>query len=329
MVDYKKATGAGGEMMIRDLGSTVEYWIRAGSTNTWFSSEGYSWTYNGSTGSGTYSYPQGGAWKKLRSFTITTDQTVVFKIEDSGSSGIGGPTTFSQFINRTSAPPTPGSWGIEQIWDTSVQGDTDSLPNGGIAIDQVQVRYSLSSAATSPLYYDPGLDAWGTITGLSRNTTYYFWVRTHNSKGWSPWSTRTSAKTHDFPDAPSAPVLSESKQTSVKAVISAGASNGGAPVLEHQIGYGLSDVEPSVWVSGSDLTLAGLEDGQRYYFWGRSRNTYGWSPISARSESMLYAGAWIDVAGVKKRAVPYVKVDGVWKPAESWAKIAGLWKVSG
>ena len=329
MVDYKKATGAGGEMMIRDLGSTVEYWIKAGSDNTWFSSEGYSWTYNGSTGSGTYSYPQGGAWKKLRSFTVTTDQTVVFKIEDSGTSGIGGPTTFSQFINRTSAPGKPGAWVVEQIWDTSIQGDTDSMPNGGIAIDQVQVRYSLSSSASSPLYYDPGTDGYGTITGLARKTKYYFWVRTHNSKGWSVWSSATSATTHDFPPAPTAVVPSELTQSTVKASFSSN-GDGGSPVLEWQVGHSTDPAGPTAFQSGeSGMTVTGLTAGAITYLWARGRNTYGWGDWSAVATAALVAGAWITYDGVQKRAVPYVKVDGVWRVAEVRVNIKGLWKGTG
>lgn len=39
-----------------------------------------------------------------------------------------------------------------------------------------------------------------------------------------------------------------------------------------------------------------------------------------------HAGAWVDVDGVKKRAIPYVRDDGVWKEAQLWTKFEGFWE---
>jgi hypothetical protein len=330
MTDYTKATGSSGTMMIRDTGSTVEFWLKAGSSTFAYD---LSWGYyvNGAWSSyRNFSFQSGGAYQKLGSVSVTTDQTVGFRIADSGTSGLGGPTTFTIAVDRTSAPGTPGAWAIEQIFDTYVQGDTDSMPNGGLAIDQIQVRYDESSTAASPLYAsDTNLDGYFNITGLARGTTYYFWVRTHNAKGWSPWSARTSAKTHNYPPAPSTPALSLATQTTVKTVFSSN-GDGGSPVLEWELNYGLNATTPeSVISSSGTLTLTGLQPGQKYYFRARGRNKYGWGAYSAISNVTLLAGAWVKVDGVWKRAVPYVRTGGVWKVAEAWAKIGGLWKVTG
>lgn len=329
MTDYTKATGSSGTMMIRDTGTTVEFWLKAGSS-TFAYNLGWGYYVNGAWSSyRDFRFESGGSYQKLGSVTVTTDQTVGFRIEDSGTSGLGGPTSFTISVDRTSAPGTPGAWAIEQIADTWVQGDTDSMPNGGLAIDQIQVRYDDSSTAASPAYAsDTNLDGYFSITGLLRGKTYYFWVRTHNAKGWSPWSARTQATTHNFPPAPTAPVLSEIKQTSLKTVYS-GNGDGGSPITAWETGYGTDPTTPQTIVTGYNLTLTGLSPGAVYYVWGRGKNKYGAGAWSARSTATLLAGAWVDVAGVKKRAVPYVKTGGVWKVAESWAKIAGLWKVSG
>lgn len=327
MATYNKNTGSTGVMRIIDTGTTVEFWLYAGSAT--FDHE-MPWRYyvNGAwTSYRNYDF-SGGAYRKLGSVNVTTDQTVGFGIGATGTSGLGGPTDFTISVDRTSAPGTPGAWVIEQIADTWVQGDTDTMPNGGLAIDQVQVRYDDSSTAASPAYFDPGTDAWGVIDGLFRGKTYYFWVRTHNSKGWSPWSSRTQATTHNFPPAPTAPVVSNVKQTSVHTVFS-GNGDGGSGILEWQTAYGKDPVNPELFMSGYNVDLTNLDAGVVYYFWARGRNKYGWGAYSARSTATLLAGAWVDVAGVKKRAVPYVRTDGVWKVATPFAKIGGLWKETG
>lgn len=326
MVDYTKATGATGTMMIRDLGSTVEYWIKADSTSTWFSSAPYSWDYNGSSGSGTFSYPAGGKWKKVRSFTVTTEQTVKFNIGDTGTSGIGGPTNFSQLLIRSSAPPKPPPWAVEVINDDRVRGDTDGYGDGGLSILQIQVGYGTSSSSPS-LYEDMSSNGYGWVTGLNPKTTYYFWVRTRNSKGWSPWSNRTSAKTHAVPDAPSKPTFSEVTQTSVKVSFQTNATNGAA-ITSNTIGYGLSSAGPTNTFATTltSSTVLGLIPGETYYFWVRSTNTYGNSVWSGWAMVILVAGAWVDVNGVKTRAVPYVRHNGLWKVAKPYVKIAGMWK---
>jgi hypothetical protein len=327
MTDYHKDTGSSGTMMIRDTGSTVEFWLTSGSAT--FDHE-MPWGYyvNGAWSSYRDFDFIGGAYRKLGSVSVTTDQTVGFRIGATGTSGLGGPTTFTISVDRTSAPPTPPPWTIEVIEDTKVRGDTDGYGTGGLAIDAIQVRYDDSSSAASPSYYNVNGTGYGWVEGLARGKTYYFWVRTHNAKGWSPWSSRTQATTHNFPAAPSAPALSDVKQTSVQSVYS-GNGDGGSPILEWQTGYGLSSAAPTSFISDWNPLITGLQAGATYYVWGRGRNKYGWGPYSARSSVTLLAGAWVDVNGVKKRAVPYVRVDGVWKVAESWGKIAGIWKVSG
>jgi hypothetical protein len=209
------------------------------------------------------------------------------------------------------------------------------MPNGGLAIDQIQVRYDDSSTAASPAYVsDTNLDGYFNITGLLRGKTYYFWVRTHNAKGWSPWSARTQATTHNYPPAPSTPVLSLATQTTVKTVFSSN-GDGGSPVLEWELNYGLNSTTPELTIaSNGTLTLTGLSAGQKYYFRARGRNKYGWGAYSAISSVTLMAGAYVDyvapgtTAAVKKRAVPYVRYNGVWKVVTPYVNLKGLWKTT-
>ena len=129
-----------------------------------------------------------------------------------------------------------------------------------------------------------------------------------------------------FLPAPTAPSLSAIGQTSFKASTYSN-GDGGSPITAYEIGYGTDPDYPEEMVMGSsDLTLTGLTPGRCYYVWGCCWNMYGFSAWSAPSSVTTFSGAWVDVDGVKKRAIPYVRDDGVWKVAESWTKIEGLWK---
>lgn len=133
---------------------------------------------------------------------------------------------------------------------------------------------------------------------------------------------------HNPPPAPTAPSLSAIGPTSLKASTYSN-GEGGSPITAYEIGYGRDPDYPEEIVMGSsDLTLTGLSPGQVYYVWARCWNSCGFSAWSARSTTTM-PGAWVDVDGVKKRAVPYVRDGGVWKLAVSWTKIQGVWKESG
>lgn len=331
MTDYTKDTGSTGTMLIRVTSTTVEFWLKAGSATYNYDLPWHYYVNGVTSGTKYFSFQPSGSYQKLGSWTVSYDQTVTFYLGDSNTSGLGGPTTFSVYVDRTDAPPKPPPWTIEVIEDTSVRGDVDGAPSGGLAIDEYQVRYDESSTAASPAYYTPNSDGYGWIYGLVSGRLYYFWVRTHNAKGWSPWSDRTSARTHTVPPAPDTPVLTKITQSSLHSRFS-GNGDGGSPVLESQTAWASGATTfptPESFKTGFEVDLTNLPAGETTYVWGRTRNKYGWGPYSLRASTKLFAGAWVDVNGVKKRAVPYVRVAGVWKPAESWAKIAGLWKRTG
>lgn len=113
MVDYQKQLGsqAGSLMMIRDLGQTVEFWVISGSPYTYTAAMPFGWTVNGSTGSGTITYPAGGNWLKVKSFTVQTSQTVTFRIGATGTTGLNGPSEFKKYIERATVRVRHnGSW---------------------------------------------------------------------------------------------------------------------------------------------------------------------------------------------------------------------------
>lgn len=323
MPTYEKPTGSSGTMRITDNGLRVEFWLKAGSST--FNHElPWGYTVNGIT-SGTryFDFQSGGAWQRLAGWDVTTTQTVVFRLFDSGTSGLGGPTTFSQAINRAKIPGPASIITLTNMDHDSVHCTfTDGAANGD-AIDARQIGYGTSPTATQ---FIVSSDRSTDITGLSAGTTYYFWARCHNSVGWGPWGPRANKTTLDTPSGGTAPVLSAVTQKTVTVTWSPPPA-GGAAILEYQVGYGTSSSAPTSTVSAnSPRVITGLTPGTRYYFWIRARNSVGWGDWSASSNTKTIAGARVKVGAVWKEAVPYVRDSGVWKVAEPWGRYVGVWK---
>jgi hypothetical protein len=312
-------------MMIRDTGSSVEFWFKAGYSSDWYNDLQFSYTVDGSTTNKSIDYPTGADWKKVGSDTATYNQTVTFKLKTStGISGMGGPTTFTHSVTRDTEPGAPSVPRISGIKATSVVVSFTDGSSGGDAIDSRQIRYDNNADASSSTTV--GSDGSTTISGLTQNTTYYFWARTHNSVGWGPWSGRASAKTFSVPTAPSAPLLSSVTATTVD-VSWTDNSNGGSSITAHQIGWGTSSSAPTSTVSAnSPQVVTGLTPGTTYYIFVRAQNSTGWSAWSKPTSMRTVAGVYILVGTTWKLAVPYVNVGGVWKIAEAWGRSAGVWK---
>lgn len=311
--------------MIRDTGSDVEFWFKAGYSSDWWNGMPFNWTANGKTTYKTINYPTGANWYKVGEVRVTKSQTVTFRLlEGSSATGIGGPTTFSQAIARDTVPAKPSTPSISNITATSVYATFSDGSNGGDAIDSRQIGYGTSS--TSPQKYVSS-DRSTTITGLTQGTTYYFWARTHNSLGWSSWSGRATAKTLKPPDPPTVPLLAAVRMNSVDVAFTANGT-GGSTITGYEIGYSTSSTgSPTTTVSAkSPQTVTGLTPGTLYYFRTRAKNSVGWSAWSGPSSIRTIAGAYVKVGSVWKLAVPYVNVGGIWKIAEPWGKSVGVWK---
>lgn len=327
MTDYTKTTGTNGTMLIRDTGGDVEFWFQAGHPSDWVNGLDFSYTANGSTTNKTINYPTGAPWYKIGERSVSSSQTVTFRlVSDTSISGIGGPTTFSHSIPRDAAPDPPTTPRISGVKATSVVASFSDGNNNGDSIDSRQIGYDTDSSGGSKSIVSS--DGSTTISGLSSNITYYFWARTHNSEGWSSWSGRSSARTLSVPTAPSAPLLSSVTATSVDVAWSAN-SDGGSPISAYQIGYGTSSTTPSTTISASSpQVVSGLTPGTTYYIFVRAKNSVGWSAWSKPTSMRTVAGAYIKVGDTWKLAVPYVNVGGTWKLAETWGRSAGVWKRS-
>lgn len=195
MTDYTMGTGSGGIMLIRDQGLSVEFHIQAGSSAT----------FVGTPGFGTDAYVNGAwrglpnvsnysnrVWRYLGAHNATYTQSVCFHIDNSGTSGFGGPTDFWQAISRATVPPAPTPLGLDFIGHTEMRYRFSSNGNGGAPIIEWQIGYGISPTTVQFTATSGGTS---TITGLSLGTEWYFWSRGRNSVGWGPWSVRSSART--------------------------------------------------------------------------------------------------------------------------------------
>lgn len=181
-------------MMIRDTGSTIEFWINSGNSTTFDYDLPWAYVVNGSSSSWqSFRYEANSGWQRLGAWGVTTNQTVTFKLNSTGTSGFGGPTTFSQTITRVVPPGRPSAPTISKVGVDSMTVSWSAPSNGGAAILEYHLGYGLSStvatteiAATTP----------HVVPNLAMNTVYYFWVRARNSAGWGGWSPSSSAKTY-------------------------------------------------------------------------------------------------------------------------------------
>lgn len=327
MTDHSKDTGSSGEMIIRDNGTTVSFLLNSHNSSTFVHELPWGYTVNGNTNNDReYDYNAGDGWVTLGSWNVTTDQTVTFRIFDTGTSGFGGPTTLSVAIDRSSKPNPPTINSFTSITSSQVVVHTTDGANNGSAIDSRQLTHNTSnSIPASPIISAATAT---TVTGLAAGTRHYFWARTHNDKGFSNWSAVASVVTLRGPDAPNPVVVSNPDQTSVLASFTDN-GNGGSPITGREIGYGTSPTAPTSSITYTGvMTIPGLLPGKVYYFWSRVRNSVGWSAYSAPVSMKTVAGASVNVNGVWKDAIPYVKDGGTWKLARPWGRVSGEWTKS-
>lgn len=230
------------------------------------------------------------------------------------------------------APGMPTAYWVGAPTQTSFQFKFVPNDTGGDSAINWQIAYSVNSSIEAAAKYINNSATTQVISGLSRSTIYYVWVRGINSGGNSPWSARMAIQTLAYvPAAPSAPNHSETTQVSSRIYFTDASDNGGAPVIERRIGWSTNSNSPTDHIVSStgNTVITDLPPGKVVYFWAQTRNRQGWSAWSARTQITMIAGARVRVAGVWHQAVPYVRYYGVWRVALPYVRTSGVWKKSG
>lgn len=189
MVDYDKATGTAGTLRIRDLGSVVEYWILCSDGATFVGSLAWSGVVNGANVGGTTSLPAGFGSKRLGSWTVSSNQTVTFHINATGTSGIGGPTDHSAPINRSTVPGPTSAPTITALYASTVTFTWAAPASGGSAITDYQWVVELPNGTDVVSgFTGSGSVRTATASGLTPGTALTVRVRAYNVNGTSGWA---------------------------------------------------------------------------------------------------------------------------------------------
>jgi hypothetical protein len=330
MTDYTKSTGTSGTMMVRDTGTRIEFWLRA-SALTYNYQLPWSGTINNTLlGAREFRFEQGGQWQMLGAWTVSTSQTVVFHLSNTGVSGLGGPTEIRVAIKRATVPSAPARPVASSISASAVRLTWTKPADNGAVIDGLRLGYrrATSGGPTSVMSSDLD-DVWA---GFTPGETVYFCCGARNSEGWGPWSAFTTVKFLDEPAAGGLVTYSEVSQLSVVVHFADPANNGGTAILERQVGWtttnGGNPTTTATYSATGVNKIANLRPGTVYYFRSRTRNAVGWSAWSGQTSVKTIAGAFVKVGGVWKDAIPYVKYQGVWRPARPWVRLFGFWEES-
>src|SRR3954470_8028101 len=158
-------------MIIRDNGSSISFLINSHNSSTFVNDLEWGYTVNGFTNNDrSAKYSAGAGWVTLDSFTANTSQTVTFRLFDTGTSGLGGPTTLSASINRDTEPGPPNPITFSSLTATLVIASFTDGSNGGDAIDARQIAYHDINTTAGAAFVSS--DRSTLITGLKPGTTY-------------------------------------------------------------------------------------------------------------------------------------------------------------
>lgn len=149
------------------------------------------------------------------------------------------------------------------------------------------------------------------ITGLTNATTYYVFIQSHNSQGWSVPSDALTYTIPNVPDAPEAPTLAFTPPTTVTASFVT-PNDGGSPVTGYLVEYADNAVftNPLQFIAASSpKVLTNLTPGKSYWVRVKAVNAQGTSTPSQATLIQILSGPRVVHDGVYKTTIAYVVGD--------------------
>ena len=201
----------------------------------------------------------------------------------------GDPTASVWVTVPALVPSTPSAPSLSSITSTSIYATATAPSSNGAAIDSYEFQRSTNSSFSAGLVTFPSSNTTKSITGLTRDTSYWIRVRAHNSVGWSGWSSGASATT--LPTVPAAyPAPAINSITSTGATVTFGTSpdDGGEAITNKQLQIATNSTFTNLVYdntsTAASVAVSGLSIATTYYVRTRPYNSVGWGNWSQISQ---------------------------------------------
>lgn len=228
-----------------------------------------------------------------RTITSSLDRNTLYRwrVRAYNSAGLGDLNDGDQFRTLSEKPSVGLPVEVTDLTSTSAKINWAIGDNGGSSTDKSDVIVSTSSDRdnTSARVHDAESTVVlsRVVTGLTRSTKYYYWIRIWNGTYWSDWT-----QTRDFTTLKTAPTDRPTLTVGVVNTTSASMSwvfsgdTGGSAITGYDWQVSLADNFSSLFDSGSTTgatsrTQTGLTPATQYFFRVRAKNGEGDGPWSA------------------------------------------------
>lgn len=203
------------------------------------------------------------------------------------------------------APSAPGTPTVSSITSSTARASwTASSNTGGAAIRNYQMQLARNSSFTtglSTVETKSGSIRHFDITGMTRATTYYLRVRSHNGTAWSPWSGTRSFKSAPVPPtvANTHSVINITRNSGTITGISVSDNGGEAPSdlrVQHNSSASTSGASVVTRGAWAQVTISGLPADAVRYYRVAAYNSAGWGSYGAWQSFRTLADAPDDMS---------------------------------
>lgn len=161
--------------------------------------------------------------------------------------------------------------------------------NGGSAITDYIIQYSTNGSSWSTFNDGVSTSTSTTVTGLTKNTLYYFKVAAVNIAGTGTFSSSVTATILGVPDAPTSVSVTPISSTQAELSWIAPSNNGGSTITDYIIQYSTDNSNWSLFTDGvstsTTTVVIDLTQSTLYYFRVAATNAQGNSSYSSSTST--------------------------------------------